>query len=190
MKTKAFVVVVLLVTLVSCATRIPQPANTPPLLSPDSLGQELFTRGQLTLSASGHTIETEAVVEVSSQSMTVVILGPTPRPWLQVKYTGDDIEVSEADEIRPYPLAPRRLIGDFQLALWPEISANDLDRFSVENRGSGEDQRRRVIRGPDGIFARINYELWPPWRGMMTIHGPDQRYQLTFEPVRSGGSSS
>jgi hypothetical protein len=187
MKTRIVVVLLASLALVSCARQIPQPAETPPLVSPDSLGRDLFQRGQLKLDSYGQSVRTEAIVEVSDESMSVVILGPTPRPWLQVTYERGELNVVESGTIRPYPLPADRLLGDLQLALWPDLSGVDLGRFRVEKHENGD--RSRKVFGPGGLFLEIKYRSWPPWSGGLTIHGPDRRYELTFEPMEREGPS-
>lgn len=181
MKTKFIMVLILGLLLVSCAGRIPRPDAAPPLLDPKTFGHDLFVRGHLALSISGHSIETEALVELSKSTMNVVILGPSPRPWLRVQLFDDDWTVDEAEQLRKYPLHPRRLLGDFQLFLWPELWNGEMKKFRVQEKH--KEPRERRIYGPDGLFARIEYRSWPPWTGRVHVYRPSQNYHFTFEPV-------
>jgi hypothetical protein len=94
------------------------------LLKPADAGFEATLNQSITISHGENSVELQAVVEVSKDSVTMVALGPFGNRVLSIVYDGRDIQ-EWRDPSLPQELPSKLILRDLQLAYWSPAAVSD-----------------------------------------------------------------
>ncbi len=164
---------------VACHGPPPGRPDRPKLaLSPASFGRTLSLQQQVHAEYAGRTVDFDAVLDVSPDSLTLVAMAVGQR-MLTLRYDGQRLT-----EVR-HPRLPRDVRGadiltDVQMALWPVDAVRAA--LPVGWTVTDSDTARTYSRDGRAVVA-VSYSGSPHWRSTMTMRDLQYDYRLVIRSV-------
>jgi hypothetical protein len=163
-----------------CATPAPTPGRLQLALAPKSFGRTLSLRQQLQITAAGHVVDLDAVVEITPDSLVLVALRFDQRVLTLTLAHGAICEQRNAK--LPAEVRGADIVSDLQLALWPA----DVIRAALPSGWAlaDSDSSRTLTHG--GREAEIiSYAGSPRWIGRITLRNIEYDYSLVINSILS-----
>jgi hypothetical protein len=163
-----------------CATPAPTPGRLQLALAPKSFGRTLSLRQQLQITAAGHVVDLDAVVEITPDSLVLVALRFDQRVLTLTLANGAVCEQRNAK--LPAEVRGADILSDLQLALWPAdtIRAALPSGWVLADSGSS----RTLTHGGREVEI-ISFSGSPRWIGRITLRNIEYDYSLVINSVLS-----
>jgi hypothetical protein len=178
---------VIALTLAGCASlrsAEPEPPTTPPILDGAALGGARAANQVVRAAFADRELTLLCAVQVEGSGVRVVGVDALGRRAFTVTYDGKQV-VADASSMVPEKFAPRYLLADLELALWPLAALQAAyvgTEWSVSQPYSGARRLRRAGR----LVAEVHYTGADPWVTRYWISNFERGYALAIEP-QSGG---
>jgi hypothetical protein len=163
-----------------CATPAPTPGRLQLALTPESFGRTLSLRQQLQITAAGHVVDLDAVVEITPDSLVLVALRFDQRVLTLTQSQGAICEQRNAK--LPAEARGADILSDLQLALWPAdvIRAALPSGWVLADSGSS----RTLTHGGREVEV-ITFSGSPRWIGRITLRNIEYDYSLVINSILS-----
>lgn len=163
-----------------CAAPAPDSGRLQLALPPKTFGRSLDLRQQLQITAAGHTVDLDAVLAITPDSLTLVALRFDQRVLTLTQANGTICERRHAK--LPAEINGADILSDLQLALWPA----DVIRASLPaGLVLTDDGTRRVLASNGREAEIITYSGTPRWAGLITLRNLEYDYSLVINSVVS-----
>ena len=133
---------------------------------------------QVELSVRGQTYRFNDVAQSSTNSLSLIALGPLNARLFTLRYDGQSL-VLEKRLGAPERLDAARVLSDFQLIFLPLA---ELQTHAQLNVGEAAPGTREVLRNGHA-YAQIQYGPGAPWNGRSTLINRSPGYQLTVDSI-------
>jgi hypothetical protein len=153
----------------------PTPGRLQLALPPERFGRSLSLQQQLHISASGHTVDLDAALDITPQRLTLVAMEMGQRV-LTLTYA-DGTLCEQRHPKLPAAVRGRDVLTDLQLALWPADAIRSALPAGWSLADSG-DSRALVRNG--GVIETIHYSGTRRWTGTITLRNAEYDYDLVI----------
>jgi hypothetical protein len=163
-----------------CATTAPVSGRLRLSLPPNSFGRSLGLQQQLQITAAGHAVNLDAVLDITPDSLTLVAMQLGQRVLTLTQAHGALCE--RRHEQLPAEVQGADILTDLQLALWPA----DVIRAALPSGWVlADDGTRRTLTHGRRDVEIIGYSGAPRWEGRITLRNLEYDYSLVINSVVS-----
>jgi len=161
-----------------CASPVPAPGRLRLALPPESFGRTLSVQQQLHITASGHAVDLDAVLEITPATLTLVAMEFGQRV-LTLRFANGALCEQRSAKL-PAEVRGADILTDLQLALWPA----DAVRSSLPSGWVlAEDSARRVLTHNGREMETVTYSGPTRWEGRITLQNVAYDYALVIQSV-------
>src|SRR5699024_5324758 len=159
----------------------PPPLLSPPL-APQTLGQSVTVRQQVTVRRGDQTRSMQVAMQVAPTQLTMIGLTAVGQRLFTLSWNGQqstlDSRISSIDS-----LDPTRVLADLQLAYWPldTLRAALPDNLRLEQFGSA-----RMLWRNGKLLWFASSQGKDRWHSPLTLYNARLEYRLTIRPLTLG----